>query len=194
MGQCGVKNWRFLYKLGIQECQWLKASETISRCARWPLSARWRPPYRRIPGRPHLENPFSRPAYHRPQVTKAAFEGLDVHSIPRVRARIREQFAMMFAARASTPAATSPGLILNRLGHAYSARSRVSSSGEDGKPAPGEVRSTPFGRIASPTPMSPDHGPPRVHPWKRIARWVQALERIFSVVEAARSLLPPEGS
>jgi spermidine dehydrogenase len=150
MANVAVRNWRFLYKMGISGCQWFEGignylqvrklatcgadSGTIGPDSPIVLTVKILYSY---PGMP-AEQQGSR---GRAEMLSTAFRDYE--------GQIREQFSEMFGRSGFNAGRDVAGIILNRWGHAYLSPAPGFFFGKDGKPAPGEVlRAAPFGRIA----------------------------------------------
>jgi spermidine dehydrogenase len=150
MANVAVRNWRFLYKLGISECQWF---EGIGNYTAVRKMATFGPLTRTVsPDSPvvlTLKILFSSPGLPiGQQVTRGRLELLSTPFRDYER-RIREQFSMMFSRMGFDARRDIAGIILNRWGHAYLSAQPGFFFGADGQPAPGEVlRNNPHGRIA----------------------------------------------
>lgn len=157
-----LRNWRFLYKMGISGCQWFEGlgsftavrkvpafstdSKTIGPDSPVVLTLKVLFPHYGLPlpeqgnrGRAQLlSTPFSE--YER---------------------QIRAQLTDMFSASGFDAARDIAGIVLNRWGHAYVSPQPGFFFGKDGNPAPRTIlRAAPFGRIAfANTDLSgtPDH-------------------------------------
>jgi spermidine dehydrogenase len=147
MANVALRNWRFLYDLGIHECRWIGNYFAIRKTAvLGDVSPNISPDSPVVltlkilfswPGRPIRE-----------QVTRGRAE---LFSTPfrEYERRIREQFMMMFGRAGFDPQRDIAGLILNRWGHAYLSPQPGFFFGKDGGTGPGEVlRKEPHGRIA----------------------------------------------
>ena len=150
MANVAVRNWRFLYKLGISECQWFEGIGNYfalrKMAAFGPVSSSVSPD---SPVVLTLKIRFSSPGLPiGEQVTRGRGELLST-SFREYEHRIREQFSMMFSGTGFDGHRDLAGIILNRWGHAYLSPQPGFFFGKDANPAPGEVlRNTPFGRIA----------------------------------------------
>jgi spermidine dehydrogenase len=150
MANVAVRNWRFLYKLGISECQWFEGIGNYTAVRKMatfgPLSPTVSPD---SPVVLTLKILFSSPGLPiGQQVTRGRSEMLST-SFRDYERRIREQFAMMFSSVGFDARRDIAGIILNRWGHAYLSAQPGFFFGAGGQPAPGEVlRNTPFGRVA----------------------------------------------
>jgi spermidine dehydrogenase len=150
MANVAVRNWRFLYKMGISGCQWFEGlgnytqvrklatcgadTPTIGPDSPIVLSVKVLYTY---PGQPTEQQGHM----GRAELISTPF--LDYER------QIRQQFTDMFAPSGFDAARDIAGIILNRWGHAYLSPAPGFFFGKDGKPAPGDVlRAAPFGRIA----------------------------------------------
>jgi spermidine dehydrogenase len=150
MANVAVRNWRFLYKVGMSGCRWFEgvgnymdvrklaltgiADSTISPDSPIVLSLKVLYSY---PGL-SLEEQGNR---GRAELLATSFRDYE--------RRIREQFTEMFAASGFDAQRDIAGIILNRWGHAYLSPQPGFFFGRDGRPAPREVlRKAPFGLIA----------------------------------------------
>jgi spermidine dehydrogenase len=150
MANVAVRNWRFLYELGISECQWF---EGIGNYFALRKMATFGPVAPTVsPDSPvvlTLKILFSSPGLPiGEQVTRGRSELLST-SFRAYEQRIREQFSAMFSGTGFDERRDIAGIILNRWGHAYLSPQPGFFFGKGANPAPGEVlRNTPFGRIA----------------------------------------------
>ena len=150
MANVAVRNWRFLYKLGISECQWFEGIANYFALRKMATFGDVSPSV--SPDSPvvlTLKILFSAPGLPvGEQVSRGRAELLST-SYREYERRIREQFSMMFSGAGFDSRRDIAGIILNRWGHAYLSPQPGFFFGQDGKPAPGEVlRNQPFGRIA----------------------------------------------
>lgn len=150
MANVAVRNWRFLYKLGISECQWFEGIANYFALRKMATFGDVSPSV--SPDSPvvlTLKILFSAPGLPiGEQVSRGRAELLST-SYREYERRIREQFSMMFSGAGFDGQSDIAGIILNRWGHAYLSPQPGFFFGQDGKPAPGEVlRNQPFGRIA----------------------------------------------
>ena len=150
MANVAVRNWRFLYKLGLTECQWFEGignSMTMRKVAQFGTDATAIGPDE--PTVITLKILFSYPGLSlQEQVVRGRAELLST-SFREYERRIREQFAMLFSKSGFDPRRDIAGIILNRWGHAYLAPQPGFFFGKNGEKAPGEViRNGPYGRIA----------------------------------------------
>jgi len=150
MANVALRDWRFLYKLGISECQWFEGIGNYTAVRKMatfgPLSSTVGP---ESPVVLTLKILFSSPGLPiGEQVMRGRAELLST-PFREYERRIREQFILMFSEAGFDARRDIAGIILNRWGHAYLSAQPGFFFGKDGRPAPGEVlRNTPFGRIA----------------------------------------------
>ncbi|MGH9328374.1 MAG: NAD(P)-binding protein [Terriglobia bacterium] len=162
MANIAVRNWRFMYKLGISGCQWFGGlgrflavrkvptfstdDKTIGPDSPVVLTLKVLYP---LPGL-SLKDQGNK---GRAQLLSTSFRDYE--------REIREQLAEMFFRSGFEPRRDIAGIVLNRWGHAYVSPQPGFFFGKDGKPAPREIlRAAPFGRIAfANTDLSgaPDH-------------------------------------
>ena len=150
MANVAVRNWRFLYKLGISECQWFEGLGNY-------FALRKMATFGPVPPSVSPDSPvvltlkilFSAPGLPiGEQVTRGRGELLST-SFREYERRIREQFSGMFSGTGFDDRRDIAGIILNRWGHAYLSPQPGFFFGTNAHPAPGEVlRNNPFGRIA----------------------------------------------
>jgi spermidine dehydrogenase len=150
MANVAVRNWRFLYKMGISGCQWFEGLGNYIQVRK--LATCGADSATIGPDSPivlTLKVLYSYPGMrtdeqgHRGRAEMIATPFRDYER------QIRAQFTEMFARSGFDARRDIAGIILNRWGHAYLSPAPGFFFGKDGKPAPGEVlRSAPFGRIA----------------------------------------------
>jgi spermidine dehydrogenase len=150
MANVAVRNWRFLYNMGISGFRWFEGvgnytevrktaligadTATISPDSAVVLPLKVLYSY---PGLPAVDQGHR----GRGEMLTTSFRDYE--------RQIRQQFTDMFARTGFDARRDIAGIILNRWGHAYLNPQPGFFFGKDGKPAPSEVlRSTPFGRIA----------------------------------------------
>jgi len=157
-----VRNWRFLYKLGISSAQWFEGIGSFTSVHKVPV---WNGASPTIgPDSPTvltLKVLFCYPGLPiEDQGNRGRMELLST-SYRDYERKIREQLTEMFSQSGFDPRRDIAGIILNRWGHAYVNPQPGFFFGKDGKPAPREIlRAAPFGRIAfANTDLSgtPDH-------------------------------------
>jgi spermidine dehydrogenase len=157
-----VRNWRFLYKLGISSAQWVEGIGSFTSVHKVPLFGGVPPTIGPdsptvitlkvlycYPGQPIEE-----------QGNRGRLELLST-SYRDYEQKIRQQLTDMFSQSGFDARRDIAGIVLNRWGHAYVNPQPGFFFGKDGKPAPRELlRAAPFGRIAfANTDLSatPDH-------------------------------------
>jgi spermidine dehydrogenase len=150
MANIAVRNWRFLYDMGITGCRWFEGVGNYMEVRKLPTFAASSPTIG--PDSPvvlTVKILFSYPGMPieaQGQRGRAELLGTSFRDYER---RLREQFTAMFARSGFDAQRNIAGIILNRWGHAYVNPQPGFFFGKDGKPAPREVlRSAPFGRIA----------------------------------------------
>jgi spermidine dehydrogenase len=150
MANVAVRNWRFLHRLGLTECQWFEGignSLTVRKVATFGTD----PPVINpdLPTVLTLKILFSKPGLPiEKQVISGRTELLATPFRAYERA-IREQFTALFGKAGFDADRDIAGIILNRWGHAYLSPQPGFFFGTGGKPGPGEVlRQTPYGRLA----------------------------------------------
>lgn len=151
MANVAVRNWRFLYKMGMSGCRWFGGQvgdyfevrklavvggvePTIGPDSPVVLTVKCLYSY---PGMP-IEAQGNRGRIEMLGTSFAVYEQ-----------RMRQQFTDMFGSAGFDANRDIAGIILNRWGHAYLSPQPGFFFGKDGKEAPREVlRKAPFGRIA----------------------------------------------
>jgi len=150
MANVAVRNWRFLYDMGITGCRWFEGLGNYMEVRKLPTFAASSPTIG--PDSPvvlTVKILFSYPGAPieaQGQRGRAELVGTSFRDYER---RLREQFTAMFARSGFDAQRHIAAIILNRWGHAYVTPQPGFFFGKDGKPAPRDVlRSAPFGRIA----------------------------------------------
>jgi spermidine dehydrogenase len=150
MANVAVRNWRFLHRLGLTECQWFEGignSLTVRKVATFGTD----PPVINpdLPTVLTLKILFSKPGLPiEEQVIRGRTELLTTPFRAYERA-IREQFTALFGKAGFDADRDIAGIILNRWGHAYLSPQPGFFFGTGGKPGPGVVlRQAPYGRLA----------------------------------------------
>jgi spermidine dehydrogenase len=150
MANVAVRNWRFLYKMGLTECQWFEGIGnylTMRKVANLGTD-----PATINPGTPTvltLKILYSYPGLSLQAQTERGRTELLATPFREYERRIREQFTMMFARFGFNARRDIAGIILNRWGHAYLSPQPGFFFGANGKPGPGDtIRQSPYGRIA----------------------------------------------
>ncbi len=150
MANVAVRNWRFLYKMGISGCQWFEGIGSFLQLHKLALCGADSPTIG--PDSPvvlTVKVLYSRPGHtaeEQGHLGRAEMIGTPFREYER---QIRQQFSEMFTRSGFDASRDIAGIILNRWGHAYASPAPGFYFGKDGKPAPGDVlRAAPFGRIA----------------------------------------------
>jgi spermidine dehydrogenase len=150
MANVAVRNWRFLYKMGISGCQWFEGLGNYMQVRKLALCGADAPTIG--PDSPVVLSIKVLYSYPRQSTEQQGHLGrAELISTPfrDYERQIRQQFTEMFARSGFDAARDIAGIILNRWGHAYLSPAPGFFFGKDGKPAPGDVlRAAPFGRIA----------------------------------------------
>jgi spermidine dehydrogenase len=157
-----VRNWRFLYKMGISGCQWFEGLGSYLQVRKLALCGADSPTIG--PDSPvvlAIKVLYSHPGETAEQQGHMGRAEMISTPFREYERQIRQQFTDMFARSGFDASRDIAGIILNRWGHAYASPAPGFYFGKDGKPAPGDVlRAAPFGRIAfANTDLSgtPDH-------------------------------------
>jgi len=145
-----LRNWRFLYKLGISECQWFEGFGRYTAVRRTALFGSDRKTI--SPDCPTvltLKILYPSPGLPlQDQVTQGRWQLMGT-SFRDYERQVREQFTTMFSSAGFDHRRDIAGIILNRWGHAYLSPQPGFFFGTAGRPAPSDVlRHNPFGRIA----------------------------------------------
>ena len=150
MANVAVRNWRFLYKMGITGCRWFDGVGNYMDVRRLANCGVDSPAI--SPDSPivlTLKVLYSYPGLSTEEQGHKGRKELIAIPFREYERRIRQQFSDMFSSSGFDPQRDIAGIILNRWGHAYLSPQPGFFFGTGGKPAPREVlRSTPFGRIA----------------------------------------------
>ena len=150
MANVAVRNWRFLYKMGMSGCRWFEGFGNYMDVRRFAVmsgeNASTSPD---LPTVLTLKVLYSYPGYSTEEQGNRGRREMLSTSFAQYEKQIRDQFSEMFAAGGFDAQREIGGIILNRWGHAYLSPQPGFFFGKSGKPAPREVlRNTPFGRIA----------------------------------------------
>jgi len=150
MANVAVRNWRFLYKMGISGCQWFEGLGNYIQVRKVATCGADAPTI--SPDSPTvltIKVLYSYPGQSTEQQGHMGRAELIATPFRKYERQIRQQFTEMFAHSGFEAARDIAGIILNRWGHAYLSPAPGFFFGKDGKPAPGDVlRGAPFGRIA----------------------------------------------
>jgi spermidine dehydrogenase len=150
MANVAVRNWRFLAKLGISQCQWFDGIGNYMAVRRVATFGGGVPAL--SPDSPTvltLKILFAHPGKPLPEQVNTGRYQMMTTPFSLYEKQIREQFAGMFGRQGFDGRRDIAGIILNRWGHAYLAPQPGFFFGKDGKRPPAELmRRHPFGRIA----------------------------------------------
>jgi spermidine dehydrogenase len=150
MANVAVRNWRFLYKLGLTECQWFEGIGNY--LAMRKIATFGTEPAIINPDSPvvlNLKILFSKPGLTIQEQTSRGRMELFSTPFRSYERQIREQFTMLFARSGFNASRDIAGIILNRWGHAYLSPQPGFFFGKGGKPGPGDmIRQNPHGRIS----------------------------------------------
>lgn len=150
LANIAVRNWRFLYKMGISGCQWYEGLGSFLQVRKLALCGDVPPTIG--PDSPivlSLKVLYSHPGHTAEEQGHMGRAEMISTPFREYERQIRQQFSDMFARSGFDAARDIAGIILNRWGHAYASPAPGFYFGKDGKAAPGEVlRAAPFGRIA----------------------------------------------
>jgi spermidine dehydrogenase len=162
MANVAVRNWRFLYKLGISGCQWFEGLGSFTAVRKVPtFSTDQKTIGPDSPVVLTLKVLYPHPGLSLQEQGNLGRAELLSTSFRDYERKIREQLAEMFSRTGFEPQHDIAGIVLNRWGHAYASPQPGFFFGKDGNPAPREIlKAAPFGRIAfANTELSgaPDH-------------------------------------
>jgi spermidine dehydrogenase len=150
LANIAVRNWRFLYKMGISGCQWFEGLGTFLQVRKVALCGADSPTIG--PDSPvilSLKVLYPNPGHTTEEQGHLGRAEMIATPFQEYERQIRQQFHDMFAHSGFDASRDIAGIILNRWGHAYASPAPGFYFGKDGKPAPGDVlRAAPFGRIA----------------------------------------------
>ena len=145
-----VRNWRFLYKMGISGAQWYEGFGTYLQLRKLALCGTEAATIG--PDSPvviTLKVVYSRPGHTTEEQGHMGRAEMISTPFREYERQIRQQLTDMFSRTGFDASRDIAGIILNRWGHAYASPAPGFYFGKDGKPAPGDVlRGAPFGRIA----------------------------------------------
>ena len=150
MANVAVRNWRFLNRMGLTECQWFEGignSMTLRKVATFGTDSQQIDPD--MPTVLTLKILFSKPGLSlEEQVRRGRMELLST-PFRDYEHMIHDQFTSMFGRAGFDANRDIAGIILNRWGHAYLSPQPGFFFGSEGRPGPGDtLRSSPYGRIA----------------------------------------------
>jgi spermidine dehydrogenase len=150
MANVAVRNWRFLAKMGISQCQWFDGIGNYMAVRR--VATMGGGSSALSPDSPTvltLKILFANPGRSLPEQVNTGRYQMMTTPFSAYEKQLRDQFATMFGKQGFDRRRDIAGIILNRWGHAYLAPQPGFFFGKDGKPAPAELmRRHPFGRIA----------------------------------------------
>jgi spermidine dehydrogenase len=151
MANVAVRNWRFLYNMGLSGCRWFDgAIGNYMEVRKLALTGLAEPKIG--PDSPvvlSLKVLYSYPGLSTEEQGNRGRSEMLSTSFSEYERRIRQQFTDMFGNSGFDAQRDIAGIILNRWGHAYLSPQPGFFFGKDGKPAPREtLRGAPFGRIA----------------------------------------------
>ncbi len=150
MANVAVRNWRFLYKMGISGCQWFEGLGNYMQVRKLAMCGADAPTIG--PDSPvvlSIKVLYTYPGQSTEQQGHLGRAELISTPFRDYERQIRQQFTEMFAQSGFDASRDIAGIILNRWGHAYLSPAPGFFFGKDGLPAPGDVlRASPFGRIA----------------------------------------------
>ena len=150
MVNVAVRNWRFLYKMGMSGCRWFEGLGNYLEVRKLALTGVEDPTIG--PDSPivlSLKVLYSYPGTATEEQGNRGRAEILGTSFRDYERQVREQFSEMFARGGLDARRDIAGIILNRWGHAYLSPQPGFFFGRDGQPAPREIlRSAPFGRVA----------------------------------------------
>ena len=150
MANVAVRNWRFLYKMGMSGCRWFEGIGKYMEVRKLALTGV--EDFTIGPDSPivlTLKVLYSYPGYSTEEQGNRGRREMIGTSFRDYERQIRAQFAEMFAGAGFDARRDIAGIVLNRWGHAYLSPQPGFFFGRDGRPAPREIlRNAPFGRIA----------------------------------------------
>ena len=150
MANVAVRNWRFLYKMGMSGCRWFEGLGnylSVRRMATTDGDDRGFGPD--SPTVLTIKVLFAQPGLPIGEQGSRGRAQLLGTSFAQYERAFREQLADMFAPGGFDPRRDVAGIILNRWGHAYVNPQPGFFFGVDGRPAPRDVlRNQPHGRVA----------------------------------------------
>lgn len=151
MANVAVRNWRFLYNMGLSGCKWFGGEVgNYMEVRKLALTGDQEPTI--SPDSPvvlSLKVLYSYPGFSTEEQGNRGRAELMSTSFKEYERRIRQQFTDMFGSSGFDAQRDIAGIILNRWGHAYLSPQPGFFFGKDGKTAPREIlRQAPFGCIA----------------------------------------------
>jgi len=150
MANVAVRNWRFLYRMGMSGCRWFEGIGNYMEVRKLALTGLEDSTIG--PDSPivlSLKVLYAYPGYSTEEQGNRGRAEIIGTSFRDYERQFREQFHDMFAGAGFDADRDIAGIILNRWGHAYLSPQPGFFFGRDGQPAPREIlRNAPFGRIA----------------------------------------------
>lgn len=150
MANVALRNWRFLYKMGMSGCRWFEGIGNYAEVRKLSLTGIEDSTI--SPDSPivlTLKILYSYPGLPTGEQGNRGRGEMIGTSFRNYEKQIREQFSEMFAGAGFDAKRDIAGIILNRWGHAYLSPQPGFFFGRNGQPAPREIlRNAPFGRIA----------------------------------------------
>ncbi|MFY9912083.1 MAG: NAD(P)-binding protein [Candidatus Sulfotelmatobacter sp.] len=150
MANVAVRNWQFLYQMGMSGCRWFEGFGNYMEVCKLALTGLEDSMIG--PDSPivlSLKVLYSYPGYSTEEQGNRGRGELIGTSFKDYEKQIREQFTDMFAGAGFNAQRDIAGIILNRWGHAYLSPQPGFFFGRNGEPAPRKIlRRAPFGRIA----------------------------------------------
>lgn len=150
MANVAVRNWRFLYKMGISGCQWSEGLGNYLQVRKMALCGAESPTIG--PDSPTvlaIKVLYPHPGKGTEEQGHLGRGELMATPFREYERQIRQQLSEMFSRSGFDAGRDIAGIILNRWGHAYLSPQPGFFFGKNGKPAPGEVlRAAPFGKVA----------------------------------------------
>jgi spermidine dehydrogenase len=150
MANVAVRNWRFLYKMGMSGCRWFEGIGNYIEVRKLALTGIEEPTI--SPDWPvvlSVKVLYSHPGYSTEDQGHRGRAEMIGTSFRNYEKQIREQFTEMFGGAGFDARRDIAGIILNRWGHAYLSPQPGFFFGQNGQPPAREIlRRAPFGRIA----------------------------------------------
>jgi spermidine dehydrogenase len=150
MANVALRNWRFLYKMGVSGCRWFEGFGSYLEVCKQSLTGAADPTIG--PDSPivlSLKVLYTYPGLTTEEQGNRGRAELFRTGFRDYERQIREQMTAMFSGYGFDAQRDIAGIILNRWGHAYLSPQPGFFFGLNGQPAPREIlRREPFGRIA----------------------------------------------
>jgi len=150
LANIALRNWRFLYKLGISGAFWFEGMGNYASIRKVPtFSTDVKSIGPDSPVVMTLKVLYCRPGLTMLEQQSRGRAEILATSYRDYERRIREQMTELFPFTGFDAKRDIAGIVLNRWGHAYASPQPGFFFGKDGKPSPRDVlRNAPFGRIA----------------------------------------------